>query len=912
MASARRGARRQRLRGRDRGDARRTATRSSSSRTSPRARRPARGSTTSTRARACRWSSSRGTRTRSPTSTPRSSAGRTASPRPPSPRCASAACGSSTSRPTSGCATAAIYEDWYGAHGAPELFGTRRLRAARAAPRRDRRRRPRRQPRLLPDRRAARARPARPRRPDRRRRDRREVRRLGRRAASRRAATHFISADENMTPYKVDRHRHTPEIEQELAGQGAPLTVTFTPHLVPLAQGELVSCYVDARARATPRTSSPTLYDDAYAREPWVELRAGPPGVLEVRDTNYCRISVHGDGRTGPDPRLRLDRQPVEGRRVAGRAEPQPDVRPRRARGAGVTLHLALGRAARHRHRAARGRARRGLPRGRRARRDQAVRRPRPRAARLLRARTRSAPRASPAPACSPRRCCCARSRCRLDALRAVVVNSGNANAATGNRGLEDAARMQGAGAMAAGVHEDRVAVASTGVIGVPLPMDGIPRAILAARGELAAGRRRRVLARDRHDRRVREAALARRRAARPAPCAISAQAKGAGMIQPGFATMLCFVQTDAALEPETADLLLGVCVKRSFDRISVDGQLSTNDTAILMASGRERRDRRARVRGRAAARRGARLRAAAAGAADRARRRGRGADRPRARPRRRTTRPSSASPARSRTRRWSRPRCTAATRTGAAIAQAVGAALPGAAPLPYDIWIEGVQVCAGGVAVPHDAAALAARRRRRGRVRRRAARRGRRDRGLLLRPLARVRPDQRGVHDVKHDVSDAARGAPVHPGVPRQDGGDQVRRRGDGGPGAARGLRARRRAAQVRRDEPDRRPRRRAGHHPLHGAAGHAGRVRRRPARLRRRHGRDREDGARRQGQQGHRPAARPPRPAGGRAVRRRRAAVPRRHDGGPRRARTSGSSGGSSASTPASSATSPRTTSR
>jgi glutamate N-acetyltransferase/amino-acid N-acetyltransferase len=57
-------------------------------------------------------------------------------------------------------------------------------------------------------------------------------------------------------------------------------------------------------------------------------------------------------------------------------------------------------------------------------------------------------------------------------------------------------------------------------------------------------------------------------------------------MIQPAFATMLCFVQTDAALEPETADLLLGVCVKRSFDRISVDGQLSTNDTVILQASG--------------------------------------------------------------------------------------------------------------------------------------------------------------------------------------------------------------------------------------------------------------------------------------------------------------------------------------
>jgi N-acetyl-gamma-glutamyl-phosphate reductase len=112
------------------------------------------------------------------------------------------------------------------------------------------------------------------------------------------ATTHFISADENMTPYKVERHRHTPEIEQELAGQGAPLTITFTPHLVPLAQGELVSCYVTA-ARDYDEGELHALYDDAYAREPWVELRLGPPGVLEVRDTNFCRLSVHSDGRTG-------------------------------------------------------------------------------------------------------------------------------------------------------------------------------------------------------------------------------------------------------------------------------------------------------------------------------------------------------------------------------------------------------------------------------------------------------------------------------------------------------------------------------------------------------------------------------------------------------------------------------------
>jgi N-acetyl-gamma-glutamyl-phosphate reductase len=112
------------------------------------------------------------------------------------------------------------------------------------------------------------------------------------------ATTHYISADENVLPYKVGNHRHTPEIEQELAGQGAAVTVSFVPHLLPLAQGELVSCYVTP-ARETEDGEVLDLYDDAYATEPWVELRLGPPGVLDVRDTNFCRVSVHEDPRTG-------------------------------------------------------------------------------------------------------------------------------------------------------------------------------------------------------------------------------------------------------------------------------------------------------------------------------------------------------------------------------------------------------------------------------------------------------------------------------------------------------------------------------------------------------------------------------------------------------------------------------------
>jgi glutamate N-acetyltransferase/amino-acid N-acetyltransferase len=297
------------------------------------------------------------------------------------------------------------------------------------------------------------------------------------------------------------------------------------------------------------------------------------------------------------------------------------------------------------------------------------------------------------------------RDRCRLDALRAVVVNSGNANACTGNRGVEDAARMQGAAAMAAGAHESQVAVASTGVIGVPLPMDGMMRGILDAGARLAPDGDgafwRAIATTDAFEKR-----LALDVALPSGTVRISAQAKGAGMIQPGFATMLCFVQTDAALAPETADLLLGVCVKRSFERISVDGQLSTNDTALLMASGAsgvvvapESPDELAfgEALNHALRRLALAIVADGEGASRVARVHVRGGD---------DTGVERAARAVANS-----PLVKAALHGGdpnwGRIAQALGAALPGTAPLPFDVWIEGVRVCAGGIGIPHDAGAL-------------------------------------------------------------------------------------------------------------------------------------------------------------------------------------------------------------
>jgi len=295
--------------------------------------------------------------------------------------------------------------------------------------------------------------------------------------------------------------------------------------------------------------------------------------------------------------------------------------------------------------------------------------------------------------------------RCRLEGLRAVVVNAGNANAATGRRGLDDAAKMQGAGAVAAGVGEDTVAVASTGVIGVPLPMDLVVRGVLGAARALRpdgdldfAGA---IQTTDAFDKRASLSVALSGGSVR-----LSAQAKGAGMISPRFATLLCFVQTDAQLSAQTCDLLLGVTVKRSFERISVDGQLSTNDTVILQASGasgvRVEPETDDEIRfGEALDALLRQLALLIAGDGEGARRVGRV-----------VVRGGSIDAAATVARAVANsPLVKTALHGGdpnwGRIAQAVGMALPGAAPLALDIAIEGVQVCAGGGVVPFDRDAL-------------------------------------------------------------------------------------------------------------------------------------------------------------------------------------------------------------
>jgi N-acetyl-gamma-glutamyl-phosphate reductase len=104
-------------------------------------------------------------------------------------------------------------------------------------------------------------------------------------------AMHYVTMDENAFPYKTEGHRHRPEIEQELSALGSPALVTFVPHLLPLDQGELTSCYAQTTEPLS-REEVRAIYRERYAEEPFVHAVDAPPGLRDVRDTNECRVYV--------------------------------------------------------------------------------------------------------------------------------------------------------------------------------------------------------------------------------------------------------------------------------------------------------------------------------------------------------------------------------------------------------------------------------------------------------------------------------------------------------------------------------------------------------------------------------------------------------------------------------------------
>jgi len=177
-------------------------------------------------------------------------------------------------------------------------------------------------------------------------------------------------------------------------------------------------------------------------------------------------------------------------------------------------------------------------------------------------------------------------SRRRLDdnggKASAIIVNSGNANAGTGAPGLADAEAMTEAAASALGIAADEVLVCSTGIIGTPLPMEVILKATpkLAKKlsvdgGEDAA---KGILTTDHH---------AKQALVKGSSFTLGGMAKGCGMIAPNMATMLAFLTTDAELPRDTLQQILRDAADRTFNTLNVDGATSTNDTVMLLASGR-------------------------------------------------------------------------------------------------------------------------------------------------------------------------------------------------------------------------------------------------------------------------------------------------------------------------------------
>ena len=173
------------------------------------------------------------------------------------------------------------------------------------------------------------------------------------------------------------------------------------------------------------------------------------------------------------------------------------------------------------------------------------------------------------------------------DFARGIVVNSGNANAATGPRGMRDARSMIQFAAKALSINENDVLVCSTGRIGVAMPMKNIERGIRACASRIArstSNARQVAEAIMTTDTRRKEIAVEFRIGR--STIRIGGVCKGAGMIQPGMATMLGFIASDAAIEPAALKRALKIAVEQSFNRITVDGDMSTNDSVIALANG--------------------------------------------------------------------------------------------------------------------------------------------------------------------------------------------------------------------------------------------------------------------------------------------------------------------------------------
>ncbi len=177
------------------------------------------------------------------------------------------------------------------------------------------------------------------------------------------------------------------------------------------------------------------------------------------------------------------------------------------------------------------------------------------------------------------------RERIKTGVCQAIVVNSGNANCCTGEQGIRDAKTMASLAASELGISEDLVLVASTGVIGEPLPIEKIdaamPTLVNSLKSEGIPDLARSIMTTDTVPKMVSAKGVVDGKT-----FTVTGVAKGAGMIRPDMATMLCFVCMDVKVSSDILKEILVRAVNRSFNRITIDGDTSTNDTVLIMANG--------------------------------------------------------------------------------------------------------------------------------------------------------------------------------------------------------------------------------------------------------------------------------------------------------------------------------------
>jgi glutamate N-acetyltransferase/amino-acid N-acetyltransferase len=177
------------------------------------------------------------------------------------------------------------------------------------------------------------------------------------------------------------------------------------------------------------------------------------------------------------------------------------------------------------------------------------------------------------------------RRRIKTGVCQAIIVNSGNANCCTGEQGIRDAETMANLAASELGISEDLVLVASTGVIGESLPIEkidaAIPTLVDSLKSEGIPDLARSIMTTDTVPKMLSAHGVVNGKA-----FTVTGVAKGAGMIRPDMATMLCFVCTDVKISSEILKEILVKAVNRSFNRITIDGDTSTNDTVLVMANG--------------------------------------------------------------------------------------------------------------------------------------------------------------------------------------------------------------------------------------------------------------------------------------------------------------------------------------